>query len=264
MTWQFLKNLPNQHTISAKQFEYWEIRNGKVYHQNRLNCHADSDTFEIWIDPDPEVTNFIAKDKNHVYHAWTKTKIDPTTIREYHGWWLDKNGVYTEGENGLYPIKGADAQTFHYIGDSYAIDKNHAYCYNRVIKSCKNPQKLRLLNSSFYATDDENIYWDGKPLKGANPQTWRLLFVKDSDNYSTDGKGVYWLDNKLGFAKFDEWEYLIQNYSKSKKAVYHLAWVVKGENPQDQDEQKAIDYAKEKQRLSDEQHEAMMKKLGYL
>ncbi|MFW2177810.1 MULTISPECIES: DKNYY domain-containing protein [unclassified Moraxella] len=266
MTWQLLLNLPNQRIVSRFKTEYWVIRNGQVYHQNRLIRQADSDSLMVWLDNDPDFVSLIAKDKNHVYFAWKKTKIDPHTFRSYHCWWLDKQGVYTEGENNLYPIKGADSATFQHIGDSYAIDKNHAYSYNTIIKSCKNPQKLRMLTPlSYYATDEDHVYWGGKLLKGAKPQSWRQLKFKDNDaSYSTDGEGIYWCDNKLGFAKFDDWEYLVDGYSKTKKAVYHLAWVIKGENPQDWDENKAIEYAKEKQRLSDESHQAMMKKLGYL
>lgn len=171
MTWQLLKTLPNQRILYGKQ-PRWVIHADRVYYYEYLIRHADSDTFQVWFDVQNNDYGLLAKDKNHVYFGRKKTKLDSATIQEYHCWWTDKNGVYIEDENGLYPIKGADSESFQYIGRSYAIDKNHAYCYNRIIKSCLNPKQLRVLDSEeSYATDGEQIYWDGKPLKGANPQT---------------------------------------------------------------------------------------------
>lgn len=263
MTWQLLKTLPNQRILYGKQSR-WAIHADKVYYYKDLIRHADNDTFQIWFDVQNNDYGLLSKDKNHVYFGRKKTKLDSATIQEYHCWWTDKNGVYIEGENSLYPIKGADSDTFQQVGESYAIDKNHAYYYGQLLKPCTNPQKLRLLNQPLYATDDENVYWAGKLLKGANPQTWRPITLIDDDSYSTDGEGVYWCNHKLGFAKFDEWQYLIDGYSKSKKAVYHLAWAIKDGNPQEWDEQKAIAYAQEQQRLSDEYHQAMLKQLGHI
>lgn len=256
--WTKLASLPNQQVIGTANIEFWSIKNNQIFHQGR-KIKADIDTFEVW-----QGHEFIARDCNTVFFAWSKTKLDPMTLRPYHHWWLDKNGVYTEGECNLYPIKGADSSTFQYIGDNYAIDKNHAYYYNRMIKSCSHPTQLQLIEE-FYATDGKQIYYAGKPLKGVNVKKWHYLTVSDKkEGYSTDGERIYWLEHKLPFVKFDEWEYLINHYSKGKKHVYHMAWVEKNQNPIDWDIQTVIDFEKEQKRLAEESYQAILKQLGHI
>ena len=94
MTWLKLTDLPEQrvpmHIDREKSF--WEIQDGKIVHQTRVNRTADVESFEVL-----EGSDFIARDKTFVYHAWTT-------------------------------MKTVDRDTFTPLGDGYFRDKDCGYC----------------------------------------------------------------------------------------------------------------------------------------
>ena len=95
--WQKLQTLPNQQTHRGKIL-YWHIRDGAVWHQHRKIRRADPATLEVF--QTDGGSGFIARDKNHVYHAWTTLKnIDRASFEHIAAYlWRDKNHVYAEHE----------------------------------------------------------------------------------------------------------------------------------------------------------------------
>ncbi|MBR0572908.1 MULTISPECIES: DKNYY domain-containing protein [Pasteurellaceae] len=189
MMWKKLTEYPNEKVID-KEFNkiiYWEIQDGKIVHQKRILRSADIETFEIYQSSD---TVFIARDKNNIYHAWSKlSKVDRDSfVALGNGYWKDKNVAYIENETSLTQLKGLDAQDFCVLGNGFAYDKNFAYYFGRVIKSCSDPQTLTLVNADdYFAMDSENIFYESGVLKGADKETWKLL----GNGFSRDKKSVF-------------------------------------------------------------------------
>ena len=142
--WQKLQTLPNQQTHRGKIL-YWHIRDGAVWHQHRKIRRADPATLEVF--QTDGGSGFIARDKNHVYHAWTTLKnIDRASFEHIAAYlWRDKNHVYAEHETSLRPIAEADPATFRYLGQDWVADRHHAYYAARRVKHCTRPDTLRLI-----------------------------------------------------------------------------------------------------------------------
>ena len=158
--WQKLQTLPNQQTHRGK-IVYWHIRDGAVWHQHRKIHRADPATLEVF--QTDGGSGFIARDKNHVYHAWTTLKnIGRASFEHIAAYlWRDKNHVYAEHETSLRAIAEADPATFRYLGNDWAADRHHAYYATRRVKHCTRLDTLRLIGAC-YAADADHVYWDGK------------------------------------------------------------------------------------------------------
>lgn len=230
MAWVRLLDIPGQRIDSPSgNFYYWKIESGQVWHQKRKLRKADSASFEIWQGTEDDV--FIARDKSHVYHAWSLQKsIDRDSFESMsNGYWRDKNHAYCEHETSIKALKGGDSQSFRFVGGPYAADSQYAYYGGRVLKSCARPAALELMSDSncWYAGDGERVYFDGAELKGVQFSDWKYL----SDAYSQDGRSVYFGSKKLGRVHLETWERLEDNYSRDSKSVYYLFSKIKGANP---------------------------------
>lgn len=130
---------------------------------------CDPATFEVFAEPG----SLIARDRNHVYHgAELLSAVQRDSFTHLgEGYWRDADAIYREYETALRPLKGSDAATFRHLGEGYAADRTQAYYGGSKIQSA-NPLALRLLHD-LYATDGDTVFFDGKPLKGSDPQTWR-------------------------------------------------------------------------------------------
>ena len=184
--WQKLQTLPNQQTHRGKIL-YWHIRDGAVWHQHRKIRRADPATLEVF--QTDGGSGFIARDKNHVYHAWTTLKnIGRASFEHIAAYlWRDKNHVYAEHETSLRAIAEADPATFRYLGNDWAADRHHAYYATRRVKHCTRLDTLRLIGAC-YAADADHVYWDGKLLPQADPASWRHLH----DSFSKKLRHVYY------------------------------------------------------------------------
>lgn len=130
---------------------------------------CDPATFEVFAEPGC----LIARDRNHVYHgAELLSAVQRDSFTHLgEGYWRDADAIYCEYETALRPLKGSDAATFRHLGEGYAADRTQAYYGGSKIQSA-NPLALRLLHG-LYAADGDTVFFDGKPLKGSDPQTWR-------------------------------------------------------------------------------------------
>ena len=114
---------------------------------------VDVASFEVNINKDKTP---YARDKNNVYFP----------ANNNHG----GSEVFFEGEDcdgviysGDLSIKGADPQTFQYIGNNYALDKTNIYFEGRVVQQA-DLQTFKVLGYG-YAIDKENMYDQGVKIK---------------------------------------------------------------------------------------------------
>jgi len=220
MTWTNLTDLPDNRmpTRYDPNKSYWEVIDDKIVHQGRPLRTADVESFELLNGSD-----FVARDKNSIYYAWSKLKsIDRETF-EYlgNGYFRDKALAYFEYETSLKPLKGNTVEGFEVLGNSYARDKNLAYFGGRAIAKCMSPMTLELVEQSgphpiFAAKDAMNCYYDGAQLKDADPKTW----VMGERGFSTDANGVYFGSKRLGKVHPKNWKILEHPYSTDGKNVY--------------------------------------------
>jgi len=229
MGWVKLSTLPGQKLDNKEYgFNYWKIEEGSVWHQKKRLRRADPETFEIRSNYDQV---FIARDKDHVYHAWSLVgKIDRDTFEDAGGgYWIDQNRSYCEYETSIRPLRGDDARQFKYIGGPYARDSVFAYYAGRVMKTCTEPMLLHLVveNDSWYAGDKTRIYSDGAEIRGADFNSWRHL----ERGFSRDINFVFFGSKKLPRVNVASWRIIANNYSRDDKSIYHCCFKLKGVSP---------------------------------
>jgi DKNYY family len=70
------------------------------------------------------------------------------------------------------PIDGADPATFRVVGDAYGQDDRHLFYFTEPIDV--DAASFQSLGRD-YARDSSRVYWQGKPVAGADPATFRVL-----------------------------------------------------------------------------------------
>ena len=165
--WQKLQTLPNQQTHRGKIL-YWHIRDGAVWHQHRKIRRADPATLEVF--QTDGGSGFIARDKNHVYHAWTTLKnIDRASFEHIAAYlWRDKNHVYAEHETSL-----------RLIGACYAADADHVYWDGKLLPQA-DPASWRHLHDSF-SKDLRHVYYGTRIIPRENPADWNTERARTTD-----------------------------------------------------------------------------------
>lgn len=214
----------------------YEINGDNVYFLKNIVDGADSNTFEIILDP-------YAKDKNNVYCNGAKIEnVDISTIDIFevggdHDYSLirDKNNIYSclelisnDPDNFVYigsiyymdrynvytimdfaNIEGADSGTFEVFADNYAKDKNRVYMGGQVIKNA-DPASYKQLENEF-ALDKNNVFLREVKIDGADPATFKVL----NEFYSKDINNVFF------------WTYVVKNADPKSFEV------IDGRNAQD-------------------------------
>lgn len=220
MPWKKLSDFPEQKVIGVYAIEFWAIRDGKVWHQGRKLRAADAASFEIYLDEHLENSLFIARDASSIYHAWTRmSEIDRNSFARRDQYWVDQHHVYLEHETSLKAVQNADPQSFRDLGHGYAADQNAAWYWGRLMKTCTHSQRLEVFtDNTLYASDEEQIYCDGKALQRVTAHSWRML----SAHFSTDDVHIYYLERKLPRVDIASWTHLDGPWSKDKQHVFYM------------------------------------------
>lgn len=228
MSWIKLTSLPEQRLPMHidKQKSFWEIKDGQIIHQNRINRKADVESFEIL-----EGSDFIARDKTYIYNAWTTLiNIDRDSFKSLgDGYYQDKHCGYFDFEASMKPLKGETVEKLKVIGAGYARDIKHAYYCGRVIKKCESPLSFTLVPQTGEhpipaATDAENCYYEGGLIAGADVESWTMV----GNGFSKDAKHVFFGSKKLSGAKASDWAVIKHPYSMSGNKVYFMSFALKG------------------------------------
>ena len=229
MNWKKLADLPGQKLVGAYQIEFWCIRDGKVWHQGRKLTAADPSTFEIF-----EGSDFIARDAQSIFHAWSRLPaIDRNSFCKIGVYWRDADRVYFEFETSLKPLGDVDAKTFRELKGGYGADEKSAWYHGVRIKSCTHVRDLRVNpKDALYASDGEQVYFDGKRLNGARPDHWKII----GTGFSRDDKSVFYAERKLPRVDVETWQHVHRTWSKDKNHVFHMNLIEKGVSPEGFDE----------------------------
>jgi len=196
----------------------FESLKGGAYHRDKNNAYyqcnkipgAAGETFSFVIDA-------YAKDRDHVYYKGVaKQGFDGVSfVYLGYGYLKDKNGVY-------------------WIGSSHPNEPPHPEA----------PQKISQANANFFtvkkgfATDNKNLYCNGKPIVGADSSTFSIIQPATGDAnslrvstapypHAKDKSRVYICSpherNVLQDSDPDTFVMVDEIYSKDKNHVYHFA-----------------------------------------
>lgn len=228
MAWIKIKGLGKSFKTSTySNIKDWKINEGVVWFQNRKKMlKADPDSFEAW-DAD---CCFVARDKNHVFHGSTlKAEIDRDTFNHAgDSYWVDKDHAYCEYETSIKPIKGSSPEQFKFLGNDFARDANQAYYAGRVLKTIKSPLQFQLLKKGHcFAGDGAVVLYEGAELKGVDTGTWKHI----EGGFSRDQQAIYYGSKKLPGVKAESWEIINGVYSRDIKAVYKMNLKLKDADP---------------------------------
>jgi len=111
-----------------KTKSFWAIKDGRIVHQDRVNRTADVESFELL-----KGSDFIARDKDFVYNAWTtlKTVDRDSFVPLGDGYFRDEDCGYFDFEASMKPLKSGSAEGLRVIGAGYARDAACAYYSGR-------------------------------------------------------------------------------------------------------------------------------------
>ncbi len=145
---------------------------------------------------------FYAKDKDHVYYR-SDNIIDP------------------QGPTGPEEIEGADPNSFELLTFPYSRDDDQFFFYWKEVENI-DLESFQLLESpgvnseapfTYYAKDTNHVYYYGKIIPQADPNTFERLFLEG-----------------LEFELFEEFRFT--NYSRDKNHVFFGSQIVEGADPE--------------------------------
>ncbi|CAH0335208.1 hypothetical protein FVB9288_00841 [Flavobacterium sp. CECT 9288] len=164
-----------------------------VYKDASILEHADPKTFE-------QVKEYYWKDRKNVYllqFGGTDCRIknvDPKTFKvlKDNNWTLDKNNVYYEFEK----LNAVNPKTFVQLNEIWGKDNQYYYFKNLRLDALDYESAEIVIayfmdepaSPSEYIKDKENVYFQNKIVKGANPKTFKA-----------DGVGSFGHDDKFMF-----------------------------------------------------------------
>ncbi len=172
-----------------------------VYHVRHILVGADSKTFEC-------LDGGYGKDETTVYFFGGKVEDAVSETFEYIDYSYsfisdlvahyakDKNSIYINGQ--VFP--NIDPETFQYVGSSYIKDKEHVYGMFGVLIKGVDPANCTAENlggckfPSEYEIKADGVYYKGKLIEGADPETFEF-FVNE------DGRVLYGIDKNYVFSR---------------------------------------------------------------
>ena len=130
--------------------------------------------------------------------------------------------------------ENVDAASFKALSEEYTKDKNNVYY------KCTSPGRYWVITlasadvSSFevlgfnLAKDARHVWWDGKPLEGADPQTVKL--VRDGFVWK-DARTVWYQEEKIPGADVETFRHLGQAFYRDANRVYWSTTPLEGADP---------------------------------
>ena len=149
----------------------------------------------------------------------------------------DKTHVYYKNK----AIQGADPDTFAFLSldgthepddfvTSYEVDKNAIYYLGN--KIADDPQVARFITPDFdsnstyqFLADSDRVFYEGKPLSGADPLTFTILNNDSvdctSEGYSRDANHIYFDSHLIMGAGTSTFKVLTNGYAADGQNVYY-------------------------------------------
>ena len=196
---------------------------GRVYHKDRENVYlkgvkidgADPETFMA-------VNHEYSKDKKNVYREGKNIgKRDSETFKplNYYEYTEDKNNVYY----GDKEIKGIDRKYFEVVDGPYSKDRKYIYYKTQRVNEA-DVNNFRIIEDTIYYDnsyyrDNNNVFFQGRLLKGANPDKFKRL--GEYTFYYYDGTHLYYDGVRMDSVDYNTLViYDGIDYSKDKNHVY--------------------------------------------
>ena len=166
----------------------------KVYWGPTVIKGADAKTFEHL------ARDHFYRDKKRVYYLGQPIPdADPQTFKVFHcARGMTQFGYYAKDARNAYyihtfriirikKIYTRDLEGFWGLDDLYAVDSD--YVYGRGVKrENSDPNTIQELGHGYWG-DKNNIYYDGKILEGADPETFLVI---GGNMYATDKYNLFW------------------------------------------------------------------------
>jgi len=157
------------------------------------------------------------------YYEGQKVGEKFATIGQYY--YLDENSVYgvISYDNGymLKKIIEADRGTFEVLKDGYfAKDKNNVYYQGQTLKGA-DPDTFKIV-SLLYAKDVKKVYCQGKEFIGIDPLTFQIIGTRDW-HVAKDINNVVFRCEKISSADSASFVFVESFYFKDKNNIYFVA-----------------------------------------
>lgn len=193
----------NNNYAYAKDSDYVYTANLQPKHEdsllnvaspNTIVEEADPATFEI-------VSNYFAKDKDHVYHEVSLfSGLSANSIEE-----IFPNSRYVRDASSVYydlsKLEGADPQSFVLLS-GYGIDAKQVYRYSK-------PLEERDVNSFEVLTlADGELMWLGKDSSRIDIKRYR------GTSFTRDKNAIYYLSDKVEGINIEDVTFSIDEYSE--------------------------------------------------
>lgn len=169
------------------------------------------------------------KDKNHVYFIFPEKSAKITALSGF--------DLPT-----LVPVQTEENQEMYFKDKNgvYFVDLNAGGVLNAVKSKIKEADvaTFEALDSYLLARDKNRVYYEGKKVQGADPQTFVVLgkgYFKDNGSVFTIIGGFHRFVDKDG-CSYELVGYTNESadwlgYSKDKNSVYYNEWFIEGSDP---------------------------------
>lgn len=223
-----LYNLPKQlfNVFNGIANYGYFIKEDSVFLDGKKINGADAITFTHF-----DKRGYYSKDVNHVYYNTKRIKdadaftFGPLLNDDTKNFWHDKKNVYY-GWKGL---TKADGSSIIYAGNGYALDKDHVYFEDQLVKEA-DPNTFSVL-FGHSGRDATNVFV--RTIRATNikdPQTFEMVFIQD-EQFGKDKDQIYVLrytpPNPLEpfpNADLETFEIVGENYAKDKQNVYYYSY----------------------------------------
>jgi len=203
--------------------------NKKVYWGAEVIKGADAKTFEFL------ARDHFYRDKKRVFYLGQRIPdADPDTFKVFHcARGMTQFGYYAKDAANAYyihtfriirvkKIYTRDLEGFWGLDDQYAVD--NVYVYGRGVKrENSDPDNLQELGHGYWG-DKNNIYYDGKILAGADPETFRVI---GGNMYATDRYNLFWNGQLWNNFKDNITAKEIKEFIKQNKQLKGYWWKLK-------------------------------------
>ena len=139
-------------------------------------------------------TSYWAKDEATYFYNEKRAEVDYRSFRLLtYSFGMDKNKGYFFGNGHLSSFE-AHIETLSKLTPNYAFDDQQVYYVQHedkpnLLSIPYRPDELILALDDQYIRVGRNIYYNGAPIEGADPLSFKAL----KDSYAKDAKQVYWM-----------------------------------------------------------------------
>lgn len=182
--------------LTQKGFEHLAVDKDRVY------SFKDPETPRVIEGAHPRsffpFTSQWAKDEANYFYKEVRVAVDYRSFRLLTtSFAMDKHKGYFWGNEHLCPFE-AHIETLRKLTPYYIFDNQHIYFIQHterpiLLSIPYQPDALILALDDQYIRVGKYIYYNGKPITGADPLSFKAL----KDAYAKDDKQVYWMGLKL-------------------------------------------------------------------